>query len=140
MERHLKEVRAGGIRRKLVDFTFYPDGSQTTDLTVEAGTLRSPGSLVEKVVPDGSGGFVCWLRDPVYRVASKQVSLQLNASNVDLYPQFGALENEGTVEVLKVTVRLMTAATKTAPPAANANNSVSVCLFVEDSESSAGVP
>lgn len=140
MERSLVPVRAGGISRKIVDFTFYPDGSQTTELNVDNGTLRSPGGLVEKVVPDGSGSFVCHLRDPAWRVASKQATVQLNANNVDLYPQFGPITNEGTVDPLQVTVQLKTGATNTAPPAAHANNSVSVQLVIEDSESSAGVP
>jgi hypothetical protein len=140
MERHLKELRGGGIRRKLVDFSFKPDGSQTTDLTVDAGTLRSPGGLVEKVTPDGSGSFVCHLRDPVHRVACAGALVQLNATNVDLYPQAGEFTNEGTELALQVTVRLKTAGTNTAPPAAHANNWIHVWLSIEDSASSAGVP
>lgn len=143
MERSLKPVRAGGIERKVVDFTFFPDGVTTTELNFDAGTLVSPGGLVEKVTPDGAGEFLCTLRDSGYRVASKHASVQMNANNVNLDTQFGPISNVvpgDTTTPLTVVVRTKAAGANAAPPAANANNSVSVQLWLEDSASSAGVP
>jgi hypothetical protein len=133
MERHHKTLKGNGVKPRLVAFTFFPDGSNTTALTTAAGTLDDPGGYVTQVARAAQGVFTVTLVDPIYRLAGKYASVQTAANNVDLYAQFGDVTHEGDGSPLTVDVRLKTGATSTDPPAANTNTSVSVMLWVEDS-------
>ncbi len=138
MERHLKTPKANGVKPRFINFTFFPDASNTTALTSAAGTLDDPGGCVANVTRAAQGVFTVTLVDPVYRLAGKQATVQTASNSVDLYAQFGAVTHEGDGEPLTVDVRLKTGSTSTDPPAANTNTSVSVMLAIEDS-SAAGV-
>jgi hypothetical protein len=136
--RSLKRGLTNGVQRKTLVFRFFPQGTSQTPLTTAAGTLRDPGGVVANVTRTSTAGkFLVTMVDPYYRVIDVRPSVQLNGDTTDLTAQWGAVTNEGTALPLQFVVRLLAGATNT-DMAANANNSVSVTLEVEDS-SAAGV-
>ncbi len=138
MERQLKPLRGNGVKPRLVAFTFFPDGSNTTALTSAAGNVDDPGGVVTSVARAAQGVFTVTLVDPSYRVVAKHATYQAPSNTVDLYAQPGDLTHEGDGSPLTLDIRLKTGSTSTDPPAANTNSSVSVWLWIEDS-SAAGV-
>jgi hypothetical protein len=138
MDRRTVEKMTNGIKRRSISFRFFPQGTSTTPLTSAAGTLRDPGRHVANVTRTGTAGvFTVTMNERARRVIAIHPSVQLSANNVDLSAQAGDVSNEGTNNALTFNVRLMTGTTAT-DMAANANNSVSVTVEIEDS-AAAGV-
>lgn len=136
--RQYKGHLTNGVRRRVIVFRFYPQGSSTTPLTTAAGTLRDPMGCVANVTRTATAGkFTVTMNDAFYKVIAISPNVQLSADTTDLTPQVGDVSNEGTATPLSFVVRLLTATTNT-DMAANANNSVMVQLEVEES-AAAGV-
>jgi hypothetical protein len=138
MDRRTVEKMTNGIKRRSISFRFYPQGTSTTPFTSAAGTLRDPGRHVNNVTRTGTAGvFTVTMNERARRVIAIHPDVQLSANNVDLGAQAGDVSNEGTNNPLTFVIRLMTGATST-DMSANANNSVSVTVEIEDS-AAAGV-
>jgi hypothetical protein len=136
--RAYKEMFTNGVRRRSISFMFFPQGSSTTPLTTAAGTLRDPGGLVANVTRSATAGkFLVTMNDAFFKVVGIKTDVQLSADTTDLHSQVGDRANEGTATPLTFVVRLLTGTTNT-DMAANANNSVTVTLEVEES-AAAGV-
>jgi len=136
--RQYKGHVTNGVRRRVIVFRFFPQGSSTTPLTTAAGTLRDPGGFVANVTRTATAGkFIVTMNDPYYKVICVSPAVQLSADTTDLEAQCGDLSNENTATALSFVVRLLTGTTNT-DMAANANNSVMVQLEVEES-AAAGV-
>lgn len=136
--RQYKGHVTNGVRRRVIVFRFFPQGSSTTPLTTAAGTLRDPGGFVANVTRTATAGkFIVTMNDAFYKVIAISPNVQISADTTDLTYQVGDVTNENTANPLSFVIRLLTGTTNT-DMAANANNSVMVQLEVEES-AAAGV-
>jgi hypothetical protein len=136
--RQYKGHVTNGVRRRVIVFRFFPQGSSVTPLTTAAGTLRDPGGFVANVTRTATAGkFTVTMNDAFYRVIAISPNLQVVGDTTDLDAQVGTITNEGTSTPLQFVIRLLTATTNT-DLAADPNNSIGVQLEVEES-SAAGV-
>lgn len=121
-------LRTNGVERINLSFSFYPNGTSTSPLTIKQGH----DNLVTSVIRTGTAGvFTVTLSKPYSVVLGKQATVQL-ATAADMVAQFGAITNENTSTPLTVVVRTMVAATST-DIAADPNNSVAVTLELDGS-------
>lgn len=128
-------IRGNGRERRKVTFRFFPNGTSTTAMTKDAGTLIDPGDAVQDVTRSATAGvFTATLRKTYGQFLGGRVAVQLAANNVDLHGQIGQVSNLGvsnSTDPTSVIVRLMTATTAT-DMSSNTNNSVMVELDFED--------
>lgn len=121
-------LRTNGVERLSLSFTFYPNGTSTSPLTIKQGHDNFVASVIRTAT---AGTFTVTLSKAFSVVLAKHATVQ-STTAADLYAQVGDVANEGTSTPLTVVVRLLTGATPT-DLAANANNSVSVTLELDGS-------
>ncbi len=119
-----RKIQTLGISLVQVHFTFFPNGASDP----VAADIRDPGYTVASITY-ASGIYTVTLRDTWARLVGKQVSYQNQATNVDMYAQFGEID----LTAKTVKIQMKTGATNTQPAAANANHSVSVTLTFQES-------
>jgi hypothetical protein len=126
----MDRCREYGPGSKKIKFTFFPNGTSTTAMTVAAGTLVTDGGVVSVTRTATAGKFTCLLSNNYLKLLSKQVSVQLAGDTTDLTAQFGTIDLAASGGAT-VIVRLLAGATNT-DMSSNANNSVSVTLEIQD--------
>ncbi len=124
--------REFGPQCKRIKFTFFPNGTSTTAMTVAAGTLVTDGGVANVTRTATAGKFIATLDEAYVKLLSKQVSVQLSADTTDLTAQFGDISLGSSTAAATVVIRLLAGTTNT-DMSSNANNSVSVTLEFQDS-------
>lgn len=117
-----------GPECKRIKFTFFPNGTSTTAMTVASGRLVTDGGVNNVTRTATAGKFIATLDESYVKLLSKQVSVQLAADTTDLTAQFGTID----LAAKTVIIRLLAATTNT-DMSDDANNSVSVTLEFQDS-------
>jgi hypothetical protein len=118
-------VRGNGVERRSVAISFFPNGAANPT------TWRDPNDDVLAVTRTGQSAYEIELQYPVQKILSCTVTPQL-AAGADAFPQVGVTSNtEGTVNNLKVPIRLLAGGAAAAEVAANADNRVNVQLELE---------
>lgn len=128
----MDRAREFGPGCKRIKFTFFPNGTSTTAMTVAAGTLVTDGGVTSVTRTATAGKFTCLLSDNYLKLVGKQVSVQLAADTTDLTAQFGTIDMAASGGAT-VIVRLLAGGTNT-DMSSDANNSVSVTLELQDSD------
>lgn len=128
----MDRTRVFGPASKKIKFTFFPNGTSTTAMTVASGRLETDGGVTSVTRTATAGKFTCLLSDNYYKLRSKHVSVQLAGDTTDLTAQFGTIDLAASGGAT-VIVRLLAGGTNT-DMSADANNSVSVTLEIQDSD------
>jgi hypothetical protein len=129
----------GGI---VIAGTFFPDATNAPTVTTATGGWPSATGILGgpgwRVARTGVGLYTITLENRYYPVLMfKHLTCQWNAVQ-DLVPQFGAFTAATSTTDATIIVRLATAAVVTEAPAANANNSISFCLALCETEKPGG--
>lgn len=100
-----------------------------TNGTSAPASWVDPGNTVEDITYSATGEYTITLKDRYQNIVGFIATMQAAASNLDMYAQAGEVDLDASTFV----VRFKTGATDTAPPAAAANNYLSVLLTFADS-------
>lgn len=114
-------LRARGIKLTQVFIRFYPNS--TTDPTYD-----DPGDAVASIAHSATGKYLITLNQAWQNLVNAQLSIQLDGDSEDLYPVMGDVD----LSAKTIYVLTKTGTSNTDSGAADANQSVSVCLTFQE--------